>query len=360
MSSQLDSTNTLLLAFAAPGFKTRSEIWSGLREAFPQSKLLGCSTAGEIQGSQVFDESVTLSVTQFEKTIIRKASARAGSFEASALAGHQLAEQFELNGLKAILVLSDGQFVNGSELLRGMYEVLPTSVKISGGLAADGIHFGPTWVLTENGPENGRVSAVGFYGDDIDVSSGSQGGWDRFGIERTITRSEGSVLYELDGKPALQLYKDYLGDRAKQLPASALLFPLEMQRDTGVVMRTILNVDEANQSMTFAGDVPTGSIVRLTRANFDRIVSCAATAAEDAAAQTIAGEDSLLVTVSCVGRRLVLKDRTEEELEATLSAMPQGVRQIGFYSYGEIAPIRGGAASDLHNQTMTVTLFHER
>lgn len=360
LSSELDSPNTLVLAFGAPELRMRTDIWTGLRAAFPSSRILGCSTAGEIQGPQVFDRSIALAVTKFERTRIVRAGAEAGGFEASAQAGRRLAEQFELPGLKAILLFSDGQFVNGSELLRGMYEVLPASIKISGGLAADGIRFGPTWVLTENGPQNGRVCGVGFYGDYIDVRCGSQGGWDRFGIERTITRSAGSVLYELDGKPALRLYKDYLGPRAEQLPASALLFPLEMRRGSGFVLRTILQVNEADQSLIFAGDVPEGSIVRLTHANFDKIVGCAAMAAETASAQVDAGEDSLLITVSCVGRRLVLKDRTDEELEATLSAMPRGVRQIGFYSYGEIAPVAGGTVSDLHNQTMTVTMLHER
>ncbi len=367
LQSDLDSDDTLVLGFGAPEFKAEDGIWSSLRAAFPKAKILGCSTAGEIQGARVFDASVSVTVTRFAKTRLRQANAKAGQFETSFDAGRELAEQFDLDGLKAVLLFSDGQFVNGSELLRGIYEILPKSVKISGGLAADGTRFGPTWVLSQNGPENGRVSAVGFYGDYIDVSSSCEGGWVRFGMQRRVTRAEGSVLYELDGKPALQLYKEYLGAKSSELPASALFFPLELRRagsdasaNERQVMRTVLSIDEKAQSITFAGDIPVGSTVRLTRANIDKIVACAGTAAEAAAANTVVDESSLLVTVSCVGRRLVLKDRTEEELEATLSAVPKGVRQIGFYSYGEIAPFDGGTISDLHNQTMTVTLLHER
>ena len=69
------------------------------------------------------------------------------------------------------------------------------------------------------------------------------------------------MLYELDGRPALALYKEYLGDRASGLPATALLFPLAVRSDrsaTRRTVRTILGIDEEQQSMTFAGDVPEG------------------------------------------------------------------------------------------------------
>jgi hypothetical protein len=201
------------------------------------------------------------------------------------------------------------------------------------------------------------VGAVGLYGDPLEIGHGSRGGWDIFGPERRVTRSEANVLYELDGRPALELYKRYLGERATGLPATALLFPLSLKGDKDAdLVRTVLSVDEDAQSMTFAGDLPEGSTVQLMRANFDRLIDAASGAARD----TECTGPTLSVAISCVGRRLILGERTEEELEATLDGLPTGSRQVGFYSYGEISPLVGAGNCALHNQTMTLTTIRER
>ena len=245
-----------------------------------------------------------------------------------------------------------------------MNDTLGETVVVTGGLAGDGTRFKRTWVLKDRSPQSGYVTAVGFYGDHIRLGHGSKGGWDKFGPERQVTKSHSNVLYELDGRPALQLYKEYLGDRAAGLPATGLLFPLAIRTSPSegkVLVRTILAVDEAAQSMTFAGDIPQGVFAQLMRANFDRLIQ----GASEAAALTINHHGSshptsptLSVAISCVGRRLVLGERTEEEIEATLEILPKGSSQIGFYSYGELSPYANGAC-DLHNQTMTLTTIAE-
>jgi hypothetical protein len=172
----------------------------------------------------------------------------------------------------------------------------------------------------------------------------------------------GNVLYELDGKPALDLYKTYLGERAQGLPGTALLFPLSVRRDepgADTLVRTILAIDEAKQSLTFAGDIPEGGVARLMRANTDKLVDSAGLAARTAAAGAAGVGDALIVSVSCVGRRLVLGERTDEEVETVQDSAPARSAHVGFYSYGEISPALPGRASDLHNQTMTVTVFSE-
>jgi hypothetical protein len=228
---------------------------------------------------------------------------------------------------------------------------------VTGGLAGDGARFARTWVLSDGKPEANMVVAVGLYGDRVRVTHGSEGGWDPFGPERLVTASAGNVLHSLDGRPALALYKDYLGDRAAGLPGSALLFPLSL-RDSksgaNRVVRTVLSVDETTQSLTFAGDIPTGHYARLMRANFDRLIL----GAQSAGVASFASHEgpALSIAISCVGRRLVLGERTEEETEATL-VLP-GTTQVGFYSYGEISPHASGRC-DLHNQTMTLTVVSE-
>jgi hypothetical protein len=210
--------------------------------------------------------------------------------------------------------------------------------------------------------KSGRVCAVGFYGDRIGFGHGSRGGWDVLGPEREVTRANANVLYELDGQPALQLYKKYLGNRADGLPATGLLFPLAIineQVADGDTVRTILAVNEEDQSITFAGDIPTGGFVRLMRANFDRVIEGASDAAADVNTNSYTSGPLLNVAISCVGRRLVLGPRTEEEIEATLEGLPEGASQIGYYSYGEISPLASGKC-DLHNQSMTLTTFWEQ
>lgn len=362
--ARLDSPETLLVLFGSSGLIDTPDRIPQVLDACPQSHVIGCSTAGEIHGSEISDGSLVVAAVKFEKTTVRTAVAAVRDPQDSHTAGTAIASLLNRPSLRAILVLSDGLQVNGSELVKGLNDSLGGTVVITGGLAGDGTHFKRTWVLKDRTPQSGYVTAVGLYGDHVRIGHGSKGGWDQFGPERLVTKSHGNVLYELDGRPALHLYKEYLGDRAAGLPATGLLFPLAIRSSLSEgksLVRTILAVDEISQSMTFAGDIPQGVYAQLMRANFDRLIQ----GASDAATLTTNGHDSspsehsyLSIAISCVGRRLVLGERTEEETEATLDILPQGSRQIGFYSYGEISPYESGAC-DLHNQTMTLTTITE-
>lgn len=357
-----DSDQTLVLAFGGAEFAEYSEPLLALGRAFPRSKILACSTAGEIHGTRVHDHSITAAVARFQRTTLRSASAPIGS-STSFDAGQKLGRELAGPGLRGVLVLSDGLGVNGSCLARGLNSVLDEPVVVTGGLAGDGDRFLRTWVLVNGVPVTGHATAVGFYGDDVHIGHGSKGGWDVFGPERRVTRAEGNVLFELDGKPALALYKEYLGDLASELPASALLFPLAIRHtdakgNESSVVRTILGVDERQSSMTFAGDIPQGAFAQLMRANFDRLVQGASDAAVMTRSSKTNGSSVLSIAISCVGRRLVLRQRTEEETEATLEILPDGTRQVGFYSYGELSPHTNGSC-ELHNQTMTLTTLAE-
>lgn len=323
--------------------------------------MIGCSTSGEISGTRLLDDSISVAVVRFTKTRLRLVSAPVRSPDDSRRAGILIADQLTGPGLRGVFVLSDGLNVNGSELVRGLTEVLSTDVVITGGLAGDGPRFERTWVIHNGAPVAGFITAIGFYGDHVRIGHGSKGGWDVFGPERLVTRSKGNVLYELDNKPALPLYKNYLGDKSKELPASALLFPLSLRkdrRDDNRTVRTILAINESEQSMTFAGDVPQGHLAQLMRANFDRLIDGAAQSALMTRTKCDPNDPCLSIAISCVGRRLLLGERTEEELERVMEVLPEGSNQVGFYSYGEISPFVSGGC-DLHNQTMTLTTIAE-
>ncbi len=351
----------MLLVFGASSFLDDSAPIDHLARSFPRSHLLGCSTAGEIFDDTVRDGSLAVAAVRFDETRIKTAMATTDSATDSFSAGESVARQLAGDELRSVLVLSDGLHVNGSELVRGINSVLPSSVVVTGGLAGDGDRFSRTWVVGQGPPRQRLVAAVALYGDRVQVGHGSKGGWDIFGPERRVTRSEGNVLYELDGKKALSLYKDYLGHRASGLPATALLFPLALRSGVSEkeqIVRTVLSVDEDRQTMTFAGNIPEGYLAQLMKANFDRLIEGAARAAVMTRERSPKGTGGLALAISCVGRRLVLGERTEEELETTLDMLPHGTRQVGFYSYGEISPFTSGSC-DLHNQTMTLTTFAE-
>lgn len=327
---------------------------------WPQAAVVGCSTAGQIAGTAVFDEGAVATAVEFEATRLVLATVDTSAAE-SADAGRRLAEQLNQPDLVHVIVFSEGLDINGDALVRGLSAGLPPQVTVTGGLSADGEAFRETIVLA-NGVRTRAVVGVGLYGSRLRVGYGSLGGWDSFGPERLITRATGNVLYELDGQSALALYKRYLGDHAKELPASGLLFPLSLRLhdDAAPVVRTILSVSETDQSMTFAGDVPEGGYVRLMKANFDRLID-GAVGAGRVSTQALAGTPAdLALLISCVGRRMVLRQRVEEEVEGVREVVGSATVLAGFYSYGEISPFTPSARCELHNQTMTVTTLAER
>jgi hypothetical protein len=328
---------------------------------YPKAQLLGCSTAGEICDVEVWDDSLVVTAIEFEHTEVVGHRIHINEAGNSRQAGKLLAQKLNLERLVHVFVLSDGLQVNGSELVRGLGEHLPNHVTITGGLSGDGADFEKTLVMWNNEPQEGDIVVIGLYSDRLSVGCGSWGGWDTFGTERLVTKSEHNILYELDGKSALDLYKQYLGKHASGLPASGLLFPLSLRAQTQetAVVRTILSVNEADQSMTFAGDVPEGSRVRLMKANFDRLVDGAMEAAEKSLEGMGEAAAELAICISCVGRKLVLKQRVEEEVEGVREVLGKKPVLAGFYSYGEIAPFEAGADCALHNQTMTITTFGE-
>lgn len=353
----------LVLVFGARMLLENEQYFTEVRSQYPSSHIVMCSTSGEILGERVRDGSLASSAILFEHSTVAVASLDIANSEESYATGKHLAELLPQDGLVHAMVFSDGTRVNGTALVQGLNEYLPKHIAVTGGLVGDAAEFKRTLVGLNQKPEEGKVVVVGFYGDKLRVGYGSFGGWDPFGVDRTVTKSKGNVLYELDGKPALDLYKTYLGDKADKLPGSGLLFPLRLRSHDETKterVRTILAVNEADQSMTFAGDIPEGEVVTLMKANFDRLIDGASGAGSMSISPLSGIKPDLAILISCVGRKLVLGERTEEEVESVSAAFGGGVPMMGFYSYGELCPTTATEKQcQLHNQTMTITVFHE-
>lgn len=353
----------LVFVFGGRDVLERKEHIESVRSFYPSARLVSCSTAGEILGTRVYDNSLCVTAIHFEKTSLNFASTSIESVEESEAKGCELSAKLPHEDLTHVMVFSDGLVVNGTALVEGLVSGLPEGVSVTGGLVGDGANFKQTLVGLDQAPLQKQIVVIGFYGNALQIGFGSLGGWDTFGPDRTVTRSKGNELYELDGTPALDLYKEYLGELASELPGSGLLFPMRLQLATksgeAEVVRTLLAVNESANSMTFAGDIPEGVTATFMKANFERLIDGAYGAAK-MSLESMKTSPDLAILISCVGRKLVLKSRVEEETEAVQSVVGDATTLCGFYSYGEICPVGPGEKQcRLHNQTMTITTFKE-
>jgi hypothetical protein len=336
-----------------------------LREMFPAAHIVGCSTGGQINNSDVNDDEIVAAAIRFDSTSLRLAHRDVTDASQSWGCGQAIGKALNADDLAGVFLLSDGLNVNGSELVNGLVSAIGPGIPLTGGMAGDGASFTETMVGGDCAPRSRMVVGVGFYGKAIRIGHGSAGGWDLFGPRRQVTRAHGNVLFELDGEPALDLYERYLGpEDSKGLPGSALLYPIQVhdaEQPDSAVVRTVLAVDHEKRSMTFAGDVPQGWTAQLMRGNFDRLAEGAADAARQAQKGLGAGKDDhqFSILVSCIGRRLLMGQHTSDETEAAGVELGTGTLRFGFYSYGEISPHAKSGICELHNQTMTVTSFAE-
>lgn len=352
----------LIIVFGSVTRVTDPALPALLRAQFPHAHHIGCTTSGEISSEGVADDSLVLTAVRFKQPGFRVASVESLGMDDSAEAGKRLAAKLAAEDLHSILVLGQGVNINGSALIEGIAHVAGTHVTLTGGLAGDGGKFTQTWTLCDGVVSDRHIVGVGFYGPTIQLAHGSFGGWQPFGVTRRVTRSKANVLYELDGEPALEIYKRYLGDYARDLPGSGLLFPFAMigqdHGETGLI-RTILGIDEAQGSLTLAGDIVEGGFLRLMAASTDALVDGAEAAAAAAQKMFNKGEPCLALLVSCIGRKLVMGGRVDEEVEAVGNVFGEHAVLTGFYSNGEISPYVNSLECKLHNQTMTITCLSD-
>jgi len=334
---------------------------TAIRNEFPYENIVFGSTSGEILGCNVNENSIAVTAIEFEKSsfVVERANILDYNKNANQL-GEMLYNKIPKENLKHLFVVSEGSFINGSSLINGLEKGITNSVSITGGMCGDDARFEKTVASYKENPKEGEVILIGFYGETLEISFASFGGWIPFGPERVITKSERNILYAIDGQPALDLYKKYLGDKSKKLPQASLLYPLNVtpKGKSEPVVRTILSINNDDNSMVLAGDVPLHSKVQLMMASIDGIAGGAQKAAQ-IAMENRKKSPEIAILVSCVGRKLVMSQRVEEEIEQVQEMIGDKTAVTGFYSYGEMAPFNGSNSCELHNQTMTLTLISE-
>lgn len=363
LSEKIPLKEPLVLIFGNRLMLQEKDIYNEIRSIFKDGHLVFGSTAGDITSESVEDESITITAIEFENSSFSINTANVLHSENkldSYKIGKDLIQQLPQKNLKYVFVVSEGSFINGSQLAIGMNAATTDNLLITGALCGDGSRFETTLASYNEQPKEGEIVVIGFYGDTLEITFATNGGWTPFGPERVVTKSDANILYELDGKPALDLYKKYLGEKSKDLPGAALLYPLKVKSsdEKKSIVRTILNINEEENSMILAGDILENSKVQLMMTNVDSIVNAAEIGAEKALEHR-ANKPDLAILVSCIGRKLVLDQRVEEEIEEVIEVIGKEATVCGFYSYGEIAPFNEEKNCQLHNQTIAITLISE-
>lgn len=354
-----ENTN-LVLAFGEREVLEQILPFHLLKSTYPNSQIVICSSAGQFSNNSIVENKVVGTAITFEKTEIKLCEIDWITMNGISKLGEKIEKELLSDDLKALLVLSEGTSVNGTELINTLTDITDSKIPIFGGLAGDGEAFKKTIVGLNSDASEGKIVIIGFYGNAVQFGFGCDGGWSDFGPEREVTQSNKNILYKIGDRFALDLYKEYLGQYSKDLPASALYFPLSMKENENSepVVRTILAINEEEKSMTFAGNIPQGSLIRLMKGNFDKLIDAACDAGNSAKISNNTTSNLALV-VSCVGRKIVLGNRIEEELEVAKQALANTTTICGFYSYGEISPNLKQISCELHNQTIAITTISE-
>jgi hypothetical protein len=347
----------LILFFGSRAILESNEAFDALKSAYPTAMVVGCSGGGQIHSDGIIDGGITGIAMTFETTQVKlTCSEISDSFDSFGV-GRYIATHLNGEKLAGVLVFADGLDVNGDEFLAGMHAVLPANVIVGGGLAADDDRFEKTLVAPDARAVSRSIAAIGFYGDDIRINSTRADGWKNTGLQFEVTASRMNKVYDLDGISALEIYEKNLGAQAAQLPMSGLNFPLRIcdpKNQNVQLIRTLLGIDKEAGMLTFAGNLPEGWMAQLMHAEPLDLITAAAEAAKGNALDALATTQASIL-ISCIGRRLVLGNRSAEEVLTLKHALGGSPAIAGFYSYGEFAtPEQDGAKPRLYNQSMTV------
>ncbi len=330
---------------------------TAFQATYPKAAVISISGAGNILSDSILDDNIVANSLAFEHTKIELSHTQFAGKTEEEVADY-LIQSIPNEGLKNLLLFSCSG-INLERVIQRLNQTLKNSIPISGGAAGDDLQFQKTIIGIGDNLAYDRIVLIGLYGDKIQAKYGLHSGMDTFGPRRKITKCLGNIIFEIDHRPALDLYKDYLGDKASQLPASALHFPLNISSKSldKPIVRSVQTVDEKAGSLVLFGQVEEGMTVQLMKTYQDNVISGGAESAKLAA--NAIDNQSFAIVVSCVGRRIILGPLTEEELTEAHEVLGPNTKMSGFYSYSELSPCNESGQCLLHNQTITITTLFE-
>ena len=343
-----------------------------LQEHLPGVPYVGCTTDGEISGKGLTVDSVCLMALASDKARAKVAAVPGLSRDSFAV-GKDIAAKLQSDTARALVLLPDGLTGNGSAIIRGAQEVLGRDFVIAGGTAGDRGRFEKTWQIC-----NGEVHTDALVGlmiesdGGLDVGYGVMSGWQPIGVAKEVTHAEGNVVYKIEDQTALEVYSNFLGNKASELPAIGVEYPFALVDETGLVderglrageeyilLRAPMQVDRGTGAVSFAAEIPQGSKIKMTRAKSDQVIAASKEAASRAIV-SLGGKPDAVFFFSCMARKVVLGRRTNKEITAAQEVFGDDVPLIGFYTYGEIANCGEKAPMcRFHNETATFLALRE-
>jgi len=345
--------------FCHPGDGMR-DLVTGAFEAVGTRNFIGCTTDGEVSSAGFSSESAVLAGIATDQITFQVASVSNIGHDGE-WTGRELGNA--LQSARHVQVLSDGLTGNGSAIARGLTSALGVQVPVSGGAAGDARRFKQTWQFLGSNILTDSAVAMSMSGN-FDVGTGVRSGWFPAGVPKKVTRAKGNVVYEFEGQSALSVYRMYLGPLAPQLPAVGVQFPFgivdeKLQLGEDVILRAPMAIDEREGSVSFAGEVPEGCTMVLTTGGItESLLQASGEAARRAMADLgNASMPAIIFLYTCMGRRILLGRRTNEETARICSVVGRGVPITGFYTYGEYCPAKRDSGCLLHNETATVTVI---
>lgn len=361
-----------LLVFASSRYD-QNEVAKTIKDLIGDVPFVGASTAGEISNAGPAQANSIVLMGFVSDKIKCYAGMVSDANSDSETKGADLANILQSQSeadIKWITMHADGLKVNPSAILRGIKKTLP-EVLITGGSAGDDGTFKETYQYCNGLVASNAVSALAFSGP-IKVSIAVRHGWSPISGFHTVTKSEGSVVYEIDGKPAFDLYREYIGEEANQLKEEALgkvalSYPMGIvDEESHEMLLRAPFIAGADGSITFGGEVPEGSQVQLTIGTKEQAVAAAETAGHEAVNE-LGVKPSGALLYSCHVRNTLYASRDEAklEIEAIQRSIGQNTPLAGFYTYAEQAPINGESVNlktcnpVSHNETIVAVLIAE-
>lgn len=358
--SKLGQSPNACWLFCAPK-EGLQELLEGINEAVGTGNIVGCTGDGEMSGDGYSTGSAILAGIATDQIDFTVAYAENLSQNCE-LAGKQLAAKLAPT-VQYVHLFSDGITGNGCGILRGIFSVLREDLPIAGGTAGDNGKFERTWQFAGRKVLTDAAVAIGFTGD-FHLGTGVRSGWSPIGLAKKVTRASGNILYELNGEPALQVYERFLGKHAEKLPAVGVEYPLGLvgkclDNDSGdyYLLRATMSVDRQEGSIRFAGEIPEGAEVHLTCGDNSSILEASSEAARLADEEIGDIQPRMVFFYSCMARKIILGQRTQEELDRIRRVFGAEVPIIGFYTYGEYCRVGCGSPSLFHNETATVSVI---
>ncbi|WP_121356493.1 FIST signal transduction protein [Flavisolibacter nicotianae] len=326
-------------------------------------RIFGATTAGEFIDGDVAEGSVVIMLLDLDDRYFRIVFENIGENDLKSLA-----RQIGLAGKQtfanpAFLVSYSGLYTDGEQIVRGIEDTAGEATAIFGGMAGDDMTWSGPCVFTNDSASDKAIVAAIIDADKISLRGHATSGWKPVGTERTITRSEGSVVYTIDDEPALDVVMKFLGVSAETNTAAnevltkmGSYFPILMQRPNGdPVVRTTMFANFEERCLKFSGNVPQGSRFRFALPPDFDVVDEVIEQSKEIKSQQLPQADAL-VMFSCVARHLTLGPMVSDEIEGLKKVW--GSPLIGFFSYGEIGKTAYGK-HEFHNNTCCLVALKE-